>query len=148
MILSTMGVGRQRGSTCSSHYQPRHRLGPNRRVFPMMRTFVIALLMLIVPTMCNRNPNGERARSAATSGLRRKSSTKSEKLGFTTTLLSSQQDPSPRKLEQQDAHRRLIYGGRNTMEGRYPYFARLVGEAQCGGALIAPEVVITAAHCE
>jgi secreted trypsin-like serine protease len=41
-----------------------------------------------------------------------------------------------------------LFGGENATAGRYPYFVRLVGAGQCGGALIAPDVVVTAAHCE
>ena len=41
-----------------------------------------------------------------------------------------------------------LYGGDNAPADRYPYFVRLVGAAQCGGALIAPDVVVTAAHCK
>jgi secreted trypsin-like serine protease len=41
-----------------------------------------------------------------------------------------------------------LFGGENATAGRYPYFVRLVGAGQCGGALIAPDIVVTAAHCE
>ena len=52
-----------------------------------------------------------------------------------------------RDLDVQESRPR-IYGGEDAEESRYPYYVRLVGAAQCGGALIAPDVVITAAHCE
>jgi secreted trypsin-like serine protease len=41
-----------------------------------------------------------------------------------------------------------IIDGQNARQGRFPYFVRLAGTCQCGAALIAPDVVVTAAHCE
>lgn len=43
-----------------------------------------------------------------------------------------------------------IVGGDNADEGRYPYFVSLLnqyGIHSCGGTLVAPDVVICAAHC-
>ena len=51
-------------------------------------------------------------------------------------------------------HRRTIIGGSNASSGRYSYFASLravfngaTGSHFCGGAVIAPKVILTAAHC-
>ena len=51
-------------------------------------------------------------------------------------------------------HRRTIIGGSNASSGRYSYFACLravfngeTGGHFCGGAVIAPKVILTAAHC-
>lgn len=44
-----------------------------------------------------------------------------------------------------------IIGGSNAREDRYPYFVSLVdnsGKHTCGGSLVAPDVVVTAAHCQ
>ncbi len=43
-----------------------------------------------------------------------------------------------------------IIGGSDAQEGRYPYFVSLLnqyGMHSCGGTLVAPDVVISAAHC-
>jgi Trypsin len=49
-----------------------------------------------------------------------------------------------------------IIGGQNAPKGRFPWFVRTYGGVQdstgavtgCGGSLIAPDIVLTAAHCE
>ena len=45
-----------------------------------------------------------------------------------------------------------IVGGNDAPQFRYPYFVALReaynGEHKCGGSLVAPDVVMTAAHCE
>lgn len=42
-----------------------------------------------------------------------------------------------------------IVGGKTATQGRYPYMASMAdfGAHKCGGTLIAPDVVMTAAHC-
>jgi hypothetical protein len=50
-------------------------------------------------------------------------------------FLSRQSGPQPR-----------IIGGEDVDEPRYPYFAMMWGRSLCGGALIAPDLVVSAAH--
>jgi secreted trypsin-like serine protease len=56
--------------------------------------------------------------------------------------------PGPNKQNRALASQTRLFGGENATAGRYPYFVRLVGAGQCGGALIAPDIVVTAAHCK
>lgn len=44
-------------------------------------------------------------------------------------------------------HRRAIAGGRPAELGEFSWFAVITGRQTCGGALIAPDIVLTAAHC-
>ena len=53
-------------------------------------------------------------------------------------------------ITQSQQQQRLIVGGNEVEEGRYPYTVALVnsgGGQFCGGSLIAPEYVLSAGHC-
>jgi secreted trypsin-like serine protease len=67
--------------------------------------------------------------------------------------------PPLQNQKQQDTVRTLIYGGKEVNRGRYPYLVALfqekVGgvertgglEQMCGGSLVSPTTILTAAHC-
>jgi secreted trypsin-like serine protease len=67
----------------------------------------------------------------------------------TTPEDSQRQRHIRRKLENPQPQLRII-GGDNANEDRYPYYVALMrrgGSFVCGGTLVAPDVVLTAAHC-
>jgi hypothetical protein len=72
--------------------------------------------------------------------IRRSSSSTSTSAGA--ALPSS---PEQQQQPQQD-HRSLIINGQDASLGRYPYFTTL--DRYCAGALIAPDIVLTAGHCK
>jgi len=58
---------------------------------------------------------------------------------------------SQQQQQQEEQQRNLIIGGYQAKEGRFPYYVALLDpndELQCGGTLIAPDIVLTAAHCK
>jgi Trypsin len=68
----------------------------------------------------------------------------------TTTTLESDDGRYLRNNRIQQDDRSLIVGGTDAQLGRFPWFVALVNhsnETVCGGTLIAPDVVLTAAHC-
>ncbi len=68
--------------------------------------------------------------------------------------LSNRSKSSPRYTDHDSLweKRELIVGGRNAKRGTYPYMVAIVDREtqtpQCGGTLIAKDIVLTAAHCE
>jgi secreted trypsin-like serine protease len=48
--------------------------------------------------------------------------------------------------DDRQTRRQLIIGGQVARPGKYPYFALI--NRECGGSLIAPDIVLTAGHCK
>ncbi|KAG7371190.1 trypsin [Nitzschia inconspicua] len=97
------------------------------------------------------NPSAEQSTSiSSTSPHEREAPTT---LGQTSSRLSSRSQPLVRSITSnnyKNNNRELIIGGHNAEQGRYPYFVALQnaqGSTECGGTLIAPDIVLTAAHC-
>ena len=65
----------------------------------------------------------------------------------------SRRDPNAQPLNQDLRHHVItprIVGGTRVANGKYPYFVRIDKNYSpaCGGSLVAPDVVLTAAHCK
>lgn len=59
--------------------------------------------------------------------------------------------PAPDDAKSAPGPQARIIGGSNTEQDRYPFFVSLVdirGDHTCGGTLVAPDIVLTAGHCE
>ena len=67
-------------------------------------------------------------------------------------LRSSSSQPQLQSSQQEQEERNLIIGGYQvSSKERFPYYVALLdanNEIQCGGTLIAPDIVLTAAHCK
>jgi len=73
-------------------------------------------------------------------------STTLDSLPQTQYQLPRKQQQRQRRQQQIQDHRSLIIHGIKAPPQRYPYFVLLNG-GNCGGSLIAPDIVLTAGHC-
>ena len=101
-----------------------------------MIAFLFAVLLIILHSTSSGASNGLRGNTL----VRSKAfvyyfSLCSKFLIMANLLLSWQSGPQPR-----------IIGGEAVDDPRYPYFAMMWGSSLCGGALIAPDLVVSAAH--
>jgi hypothetical protein len=73
-----------------------------------------------------------------------------QRISLSGTTQQQQQQPYHTTSTSSSSNRNLIIGGHDATAGRYPYFVALQSaenNTECGGTLIAPDVVLTAAHC-
>jgi len=54
----------------------------------------------------------------------------------------------PKRKPELPKRRPRIINGEDVLEYRYPYYSLMLGEGLCGGVLIAPRLVLSAAHCK
>eukprot|EP00544_Gedaniella_sp_CCMP2646_P009510 CAMPEP_0202485578 /NCGR_PEP_ID=MMETSP1361-20130828/4393_1 /ASSEMBLY_ACC=CAM_ASM_000849 /TAXON_ID=210615 /ORGANISM="Staurosira complex sp., Strain CCMP2646" /LENGTH=418 /DNA_ID=CAMNT_0049114525 /DNA_START=80 /DNA_END=1336 /DNA_ORIENTATION=+ len=86
------------------------------------RGFLCVLTSILVPAMANLQQEKEPLRTVVSQNLR--------------------------KTKEDDIEARIV-GGSTTAQGRYPYMVSLWSayRHECGGILVAPDVILTAAHC-
>jgi Trypsin len=105
----------------------------NRRVFGIA---LVSSFLLCSSATSNRNKLRHNGTDAAGDAV-------------TSTLLSQQQQQQQQlkdvQLGQTQDQRSLIIGGETAAIGDYPYFAHF-DPPQCGGSLIAPNLLLTAGH--
>jgi hypothetical protein len=107
------------------------------RPFSEMIGFLFAFLLTILQSTPSCASNGLRRRNELVSSnvVVQYFSPFSKFLTIAHPFLSWQSGPQTR-----------IIGGEDVDEARYPYFAMMWGGSVCGGVLIAPDLVVSAAH--